>query len=364
MSFNLPSCDSFKYSVSKDGTAVIRQLTSKSFHFVVPSKVTGKDGSEYKIIGIGKHDRRSSEVPSIITFNESSEITEIPISFVNCCQKAFYLPPKIKSFKVDDTMATKGSRIICEKDNQFIAITSGKNIMNKHPFRVLYHYNWQARYFIRETARFIGNDSFYQNMRLISVFIPASVEIIEYEAFKDCKNLKFVEFKGKSRLKIIGISAFEFTSIQSLKIPENVEEIRSCAFMNCRNLSSVILQRDSKLTTIGSCAFQGSIIESIEFPATLIVIENGAFGSCKNLTSISFPADSELIKIGFDAFRETKIESIKFPSSLEMIDYYAFEKCSRLTSVSFEECSKDLRIEKFAFRGCPCADSIDRFMQT
>lgn len=114
------------------------------------------------------------------------------------------------------------------------------------------------------------------------VSIAEGIEIIEAEAFLNCKSLTEVILQDS--LKTISESAFAFCRFTEINIPDNVFEIGSQAF-----------------------AFSG--IKEIVLPKNLSELKNIFYG-CTSLTSITIPSNIELIEA--DAFAETTLESAIF----------------------------------------------------
>ena len=83
-------------------------------------------------------------------------------------------------------------------------------------------------------------------------FHPSVVEV-EYNAFRDCKQLREVVFN--EGLQKIGDDAFHCcTSLSSITFPSTVTEIGGYAFSNCSNLRVVALHEG--LQKIGNDAFR------------------------------------------------------------------------------------------------------------
>jgi len=71
-----------------------------------------------------------------------------------------------------------------------------------------------------------------------SLTVPASVEVIEAEAFSGCKSLSKVTFAEHSMLKKIGAYAFHSSGLTAVTIPASVEEIDANAFFPAASWSS------------------------------------------------------------------------------------------------------------------------------
>ena len=71
------------------------------------------------------------------------------------------------------------------------------------------------------------------------VKFPSSLELIEYSAFSDCRELKKVVVPGN--VKVIESAAFRYSSIEEIIVEDGVEKIGGDAFAGCRKLKSVTL---------------------------------------------------------------------------------------------------------------------------
>lgn len=127
----------------------------------------------------------------------------------------------------------------------------------------------------------IGNLAF-SGSDISGVSIAEGIEIIEAEAFLNCKSLTEVILPDS--LKTISERAFAYCQFTEINIPDNVFEIGSQAF-----------------------AFSG--IKEIVLPKNLSELKNIFYG-CTSLTSITIPSNIKLIEA--DAFAETAIESAIF----------------------------------------------------
>lgn len=185
--------------------------------------------------------------------------------------------------------------------------------------------------------------------KLQTITIPASVDTIKANTFKNCPSLSSVSFENGSQLKVIGESAFEYSSIPDITIPANVELIDWAAFRFCSSLTSLAFEKDSKLRMIGTQAFGYSALTSVTIPASVDTISSHGFGDIPSLTAVSFEDGSHLKLIGDTAFGTTGISTIRIPASVETIDNCAFGNCESLSSIVFEEGSHLKNINGSAF---------------
>ena len=158
--------------------------------------------------------------------------------------------------------------------------------------------------------------AFADRRKLISVIFHDGVEIVEDEAFQDCKLLSGIKLLG---VRVVDDSAFE----------------------DCSALSDV--EFGDKLEYIGVCAFSGCSMRSVKMPFVRC-IDSWAFSVCKQLTDVEFGSDLE--RIGFVSFNNCPnlqriaipLKDNLFPASTplepyEQARYTQFYYCHNLTTV-------------------------------
>ena len=121
----------------------------------------------------------------------------------------------------------------------------------------------ELQYFTGLTS--IDDGTFYGQLMLQSVSLPASIKSIGKNAFYYCTNL------------------------QSIVIPNSVETIGDWAFMLCKSVADVSL--GSSLKSIGDGAFAScSSFQEVVIPEGCTTIGRMAFFNCESLTSVTVPA--------------------------------------------------------------------------
>ena len=164
---------------------------------------------------------------------------------------------------------------------------------------------------IDPSVNIVRRQAFANRRQLVSVIFHDGVEIVEDEAFQNCRSLP--------RIKLTG-----------------VKEIGYGAFLDCFNLSNVAL--GDKLETIGVQAFCGCSLMNIKLQSIRTVKEL-AFGHCRKLTEAEFGIDLE--RIGFNTFYNCpKLQRIAIPLKSNLFvhepiqnRYMQFDECTNLTTV-------------------------------
>ena len=150
---------------------------------------------------------------------------------------------------------------------------------------------------------------------------------------------------------VTGIGENAFYNQQALKtvfLPNTIETIGDSAFALCGSLNQI--QLPSSLKTIGEKAFYNcKKLHSINLPDGLKTIKNSAFASCSGLDSILFP--NGIITISDKVCQDFHhLQSISIPTSVETIGEYAFQNCRELQSITLNNGVRT--INKGAFLGC------------
>lgn len=97
----------------------------------------------------------------------------------------------------------------------------------------------------------VGRNAFFGRQNITSVTVCDSVTFIYGSAFRNCKNLAFINI-GKN-VKFIGERAFEETGAEKIILPDGLEFIGGRAFYRCKNLVSVTVPES--VYEIGEQAF-------------------------------------------------------------------------------------------------------------
>ena len=202
------------------------------------------------------------------------------------------------------------------------------------------------------TVSAIDGQAFYQS-DITSVNIPGTVEMIPYEAFRECPYLtsvvmnegtKIIEYNAflqctelssvtlPKGLEYLYSDAFHGTALTSVSIPGSVKDFGTNVFQDCAALTTVTIGKGVKY--INSYMFQNcTALTSVTLPEGLEYINGSAFENCSALTSITLPESLQYID-GY-AFTATGLTSITIPGNVRGIGSSAFAECPNLTSVNY-----------------------------
>ena len=97
----------------------------------------------------------------------------------------------------------------------------------------------------------IGEEAFFGNYDLQSVFIPKSVTYVGFGAFANCRSLHSAKFEGNCEIEA---STFYYCkNLEEIILPETLEEIRAYTFAGCEKLQTIFIP--NMVTYIGNSAF-------------------------------------------------------------------------------------------------------------
>ena len=275
---------------------------------------------------------------------EVSKQTDLPFipkeAFIGCSNlREVYLPSSCYSIEegaFKDCVKLKVFEIRSEKIISSLSDLSIKNYT--HSTKLL---------------EFIRKEAFCNCSLLESIKIPSGIYAICEGAFMNCTNLKEVVFEPSSK-------------DEEDENQDTLEIIEKNAFKNCKSLQLFILP--SSCSYIGSAAFMNcSSMKTFEYKGTkLQSIQCRTFFGCKSLTRFKLQNlkytnnhlsnDKESIEEENNEEEETAAlyrTPTRFSTSLFSIGCQAFMNCSSLREVIIEDESKKINTVKFNQNGSP-----------
>lgn len=381
-----------------------------SVDLVIPEGVKTIEANAFTYSGIN-----SVVIPSTVTdiknnaFNHSeltsvtfTDTLELPSQLTSLGSSVFSFS-KLVDVVLPDGLTTFGGTYIFGYMDTLKSVTTGASMKEIPNGFIAYtpsleHLNMQEGI---ETIRWIFSSDYYIGdygaHQMTSINIPASVKVIEADAFCDMTGLKTVTFAEGSLLEKLGDDAFNHcTSLETIEgLPTSLATLGAKAFKDCTSLKSLDLSATgvteiltdtfrntesmaefklpANVASIGDTAFFNSGIENLFVPATVTTIGISAFENSA-LKTVTFPSASVLTSLGemvdedgddiwADVFRGTyQLETVilpntlktiargafansavknvlmaddSTPSSLECIGDSAFESCANLTGFAY-----------------------------
>ncbi len=237
-------------------------------------------------------------------------------AFENCTSLAsITLPDNITTFSAIAFDGCTTDIYVTPESTTAVTLTKSTNYTYKiHGYPELFFETTESAEGVR-SVMVVGSDPDVRD-----VIIPEGTNIIGYNAFEECANLRSVKFPAG--LTEIRSNAFNCcSSLTVVDIPEGVTTIGGYAFNNCYNLLRVSLPES--LTAMGDRAFSYcSKLDAINLPAGLASMGSAAFYNCKALTTINIPGS--LKTIPEQAFYYTNVSTITIEEGVESIDWAAF----------------------------------------
>lgn len=258
------------------------------------------------------------------------------------------------------------------------------------------------------TLRIIRDHAYYSCNNLETINIARDLLNINEGTFKNCPNLKNVNFHSSSvlyqikkfafyndislnsitfppSLVIIDQKAFAYCAFQNIVFPNNVKFLGTAAFENQgfrmdlsfhgKSLSSIDL---GSIESIGErCFYNNQELDTITFSQSLKYIRKECFRNCSKIKIVLLP--DSLISLGDGTFREcTILENITTGNQIDIFPDYLFVNCyntrlfslgknlksigqycfyNNITLTSFPSVTCD-EIKKGAFQGCQSINNI------
>lgn len=369
--------DGITYTLSpKTLTAVVSGCDEKKEGKVVlPAQVEHK-GQTYAVTKIGRSAfDRCSQMQSIVipngvqsiecgAFSGCERLMEIfiPKSVTNIDVAIFCAIPIYKDYADPHSFLkmiySHLVSIIVEKGNKVYDSRNNCNAIIETTTNTLIA--GCAKTIIPNDIQIIGEWAFSDCIDLVSIDIPNSVKNISKYAFYRCRNLSSVTLHNG--IFSIGVRAFESTNLKSIYIPESIQEIQYYLFSGCP-LESIVVDssnpvydsRDncnaiietstntlivgcanthipSSVTRIGTGAFVGyTTLTHIDIPASVRVIDWAAFDNCENMITITFHEGLHTINCDFSGCK--RLKELIFPKTLKEYNTQIGRDCNSLKTL-------------------------------
>lgn len=254
---------------------------------------------------------------------DSLEEVYLPDSIKEIDEKAFYYCKSLKTINLP-------------QNTKFIGLDE-TDTSSKESFYgpVIVKINPDSPYYAEEND--IVYDKDFKEIKHIPHYITGVIEIhegIKIASPKQFRDLKVDSIVLPSSVTVIDNTAFFGSSIKTFKVPETVQSIGYAAFRDCKELKKVEIKGKTKILdgTFWGC----EKLEEVKLNDGLEIIGKNTFAKCKKLREITIPEGVKIIDK--KAFQNCKLlERIVIPDSVEQIHVEAFKGCDALAEGSVPE---------------------------
>lgn len=295
---------------TSDMTAEASSYLGYGIETVIVPPFVEYEGKKYIVTSIGDK----------CFYNKSRSVKKVELSnnITSIGKEAFAYCESITDLTISNSVLNFGSLAFFRCENL-------KNItLNINDLNSYIETGWVVGNDFIHSLSFNTEDSFtidykYKNESIKNLTIPMGISSIAEEVFYNGINIKSIAFPDGT--KEISASAFKGTGVISVQLPASLEVIGEAAFKNCTSLFSISFPE--KIQGIGKAAFEGcSALYEVSLPASIAHLSENIFKDCSDLEVINFP--SGLIEIGDAAFRGCRLSSITLPDSVEILGNEAF----------------------------------------
>ena len=197
----------------------------------------------------------------------------------------------------------------------------------------------------------ISFEAFRGCKNLRYVYIPKSVKKIGFGAFDGCSSLAIVE--GCQGVKSVGKNAFNGTALKEIAFPSGVELGERPGFDYGYSFLTDTLERiDVKKGKSGNIYSEGGVLFDTyakwKHGLTLAVFPAGRKGS--------YEIPDTVKRIGGYAFYHSHLDEILITEGVKTIAWHAFDGCTNLKRIVFP--SSLQIIESFALANCPRLEEV------
>lgn len=197
----------------------------------IPSYVTSIGAYAFRNSGIER-----VVIPSGVSFIGSGAFSEcpdlrrviLPTNIVSLTDRLFFDCVSLKEIVLPDSLEKMGEDVFCSSGLKKIRIPDG--------------------------VRDIPGNAFYLCTNLEEVVLPRTLQKIHVRAFRFCLALRAIQLPDT--LNYIGIDAFCYSGLTKVRIPASVQIIESGAFKDCEKLDRIDLE--SRETEVADNAFSGT----------------------------------------------------------------------------------------------------------
>lgn len=182
----------------------------------------------------------------------------------------------------------------------------------------------------------IGTDVFKDHKNLKEVYLPNGVNNISKGAFSGCTSLEKINFP--EGLNSIGPNAFmDCTSLNNIVFPKSLLKILDKGFHGCTSLEEIYIP--DACTTLSYHVFDGCTgLKKVHLPRPILTLFEGTFRGCTSLTGLELPPN--LKNIEKHCFQASGLEYIVIPNSTIDVAEHAFSDIATLRGITVPKITK------------------------
>lgn len=262
----------------------------------------------------------------------------------------------IKEMLMPNSVVTYDFKCFANTKIEYVKIGTSTSVLFQNPYHEYDYYDYSAfsntpqmmtievaadnLYFTSVDGVLFSKDmkalvAYPTNRTGSSYTIPEGVEIIQYDAFGNTKNLRTVIFPNSLHT----LSDYAFSGSQNLNTivwGTGLETIGYSAFMWTTGMGEVSLPEGLKV--VGYSAFFNAQMTKMTGPSTLLSIEQESFRgdgmSGNSLVTLDFSRCTKLTKISSTSFYDNFILStVLLPEGLKVIGDAAFQNCYSIVNL-------------------------------
>ncbi len=164
----------------------------------------------------------------------------------------------------------------------------------------------------------ISKDVVKQRESITEVHLPASIKVIEDNAFCSCPKLRTLVLNDG--MEEIGSFAIAFTAINEIVFPESITHIGSRALSGCSELQNVVFP-------VGECQVDNGVLGGCEKIKTIITVNNGTvlYQYPDTLTDKEYAIPEGITSIADGAFSSVKLEVLTIANTVTSIGNNVFQ---------------------------------------
>lgn len=200
-----------------------------------------------------------------------------------------------------------------------------------------------------------------------AVSIPATVDTMGFDAFRNCTGLKRVDITSLTAWANISFRTERSTPfsnagvamylnnqpVTAVHIDGSISVIKPNVFQGIGSITTLTIDEGVKRICAG--AFRNCTgLTSVTLPGSIDSLGLNVFNGCTALVKATLPASLKVVSGGL--FLGSGLQSIVIPDGVYLIDNQAFQNCASLKSVNIGSGVKKLNL--MVFDGCSQLDTV------